>query len=58
VSFLAEKGARLDAADANGRTALDFALGRGTPGRPGAVRSETAALLQELLLNWEVSIIY
>ncbi len=54
VKFLAENGARLDAKDRNGATALDIALGKtGVTGRVGVSASEahpeTAALLQSLI---------
>jgi ankyrin repeat protein len=51
VELLVMNGAKLDAADKQGRTPLDFALGKGGPGRAGAVavpRSGTAALLRKL----------
>ena len=57
VSFLAERGAKLDVKDRQGRTPLDVALGvggvagRGAGGRgaPPAVRESTVALLRQLI---------
>jgi len=52
VQALYERGARLDAEDADGLTPLDTALGRaggfGFAGNVGVVRESTAALLREL----------
>jgi hypothetical protein len=50
VGYLVEKGARIDLADASGRTAYDTATGGGQRGRgdTDAGKSETAALLLEL----------
>jgi len=57
VSYLAERGARLDVKDRQGRTPLDLALGggdaaggRGARGRgPAGPRESTAALLRQLM---------
>jgi ankyrin repeat protein len=57
VSYLAERGARLDIKDRQGRTPLDIALGagdavggRGARGRgPSGPRESTAALLRQLM---------
>ncbi len=52
VSYLAERGVRLDTLDRRGRTPLDVALGVGGSGRGGAsaqVRQSTADLLRELM---------
>jgi ankyrin repeat protein len=52
VALLAENGAKLDAADKQGRTPLDMALGKGGPGRAGAAavpRQTTATLLRRLM---------
>jgi ankyrin repeat protein len=49
VELLAMNGAKIDATDKQGRTALDMALGKGGPGRAGAAaatRPSTAALLR------------
>lgn len=49
VAYLLERGARADRTDAQGRTPLDVALGRGGRGRGGAspvVRAEAAELLR------------
>jgi ankyrin repeat protein len=50
VRFLVEQGARIDLADAGGRTPYDLALGGGSRGRgdSDAGQSQTAALLREL----------
>jgi hypothetical protein len=51
VAFLVENGARIDARDAEGRTALDAALGRAGGHERGSsvkVFESTAALLQKL----------
>jgi ankyrin repeat protein len=49
VSFLAENGAALDAKDARGRTALDYAKGNSGGGRgQGTANPETVALLEKL----------
>lgn len=50
VRFLVDQGARIDIADANGRTAYDTAIGGGRRGRGDSDegQSETAALLLEL----------
>jgi ankyrin repeat protein len=53
VSYLAERGVRLDTLDRRGRTPLDIALGVGPPGRTGTpppVRESTAELLRGLML--------
>ena len=50
VELLVRSGAKLDATDKQGRTPVDFALGKGGPGRAGAVatpRPATAALLRK-----------
>jgi len=52
VKYLAERGADLQAKDANGRTALDLAKGVGVPGIKQAQSEgfpETAALLESLM---------
>ena len=52
VSYLAERGVRLDTLDRRGRTALDVALGVGGGGRGGApprVHKTTADLLRQLM---------
>ncbi len=52
VTYLAERGARLDTQDRRGRTPLDVALGLGGGGRGGApppVRKSTAELLRRLM---------
>lgn len=52
VTYLAERGVRLDTLDRRGRTPLDVALGVGPPGRTGTpppVRESTAALLRGLM---------
>ncbi len=52
VKFLAERGADLEAKDANGRTALDLARGVGVAGVRQASRDpfpETVALLEALM---------
>ena len=52
VRLLAEHGANLFIKDKQGRTALDFAMGGGGRGRAGAapaVRTETAALIRQLM---------
>ena len=52
VKYLAERGADLQAKDANGRTALDLAKGIGVPGIKQAQSEgfpETAALLESLM---------
>jgi uncharacterized protein len=52
VSYLAERGVRLDTLDRRGRTALDVALGVGGGGRGGApprVHKTTAELLRQLM---------
>ena len=52
VAFLAERGARLDLKDRQGRTPLDVALGvggRGRGGAPAVVRENTVALLRRLM---------
>jgi uncharacterized protein len=52
VSYLAERGVRLDTLDRRGRTPLDVALGVGPVGRSGApppVRESTADLLRGLM---------
>lgn len=52
VSYLAERGVRLDTLDRRGRTALDVALGVGGGGRGGApprVNKTTAQLLRQLM---------
>jgi ankyrin repeat protein len=51
VKLLAAKGADLAAADADGVTALDAAMGklRGRGRGPGEVHEQTAKLLQELI---------
>ena len=51
VELLVMNGANLDAADKQGRTPLDMALGKGGPGRAGQAatpRPATAALLRKL----------
>lgn len=50
VSFLVEQGARIDLADANGRTPYDLAVGGGSRGRGDSNegQSETARLLLDL----------
>ena len=51
VELLVKNGANLDAADKQGRTPLDMALGKGGPGRAGQAatpRPATAALLRKL----------
>ena len=50
VELLARSGSKLDAADKQGRTPVDFAMGKGGPARAGAVatpRPGTAALLRK-----------
>jgi ankyrin repeat protein len=52
VSYLAERGVRLDTLDRRGRTPLDVALGVGPAGRTGApppVHESTATLLRGLM---------
>src|SRR5204862_2110810 len=52
VKFLAERGADLQAKDANGRTPLDLAKGIGVPGvrqAAGEPFPETVALLESLM---------
>ena len=53
IAALAERGANLDAADSNGFTALDTALGLaggfGFSGQEGVVREDTAAVLRSLM---------
>jgi uncharacterized protein len=56
IEYVAEKGARLDRRDRQGRTALDFALGAGGRrgggggrGRGGIPNEKTAALLRDLM---------
>jgi ankyrin repeat protein len=52
VSFLAERGARLDTLDRRGRTPLEVALGIGPVGRGGTpppVHESTADLLRGLM---------
>ena len=52
MKFLAERGADLQAKDANGRTALDLAKGIGVPGVKQAASDgfpETVALLESLM---------
>ena len=52
VKFLAENGADLDAKDARGRTALDYAKGNGGAGGRGQAATgnkEAAALLEKLI---------
>jgi ankyrin repeat protein len=52
VKMLVAHGAKLDAKDKNGRTAVDFAMGVGLRGRAGGpiqVREHTAALLRQLM---------
>jgi ankyrin repeat protein len=52
VELLAKNGAKLDATDRQGRTALDMASGKGGPGRAGAAaqpRPSTIALLRRLM---------
>jgi ankyrin repeat protein len=52
VTYLAERGVRLDTLDRRGRTPLDVALGVGPKGRAGApppVRESTADLLRGLM---------
>jgi len=51
VSYLAERGVRLDTKDRRGRTPLDVALGVGGGGRggPPPVRKSTAELLRNLM---------
>jgi ankyrin repeat protein len=54
VKFLSERGADLQARDANGRTALDLARGVGVPGVRQAGREpfpETVALLEKLMAD-------
>ena len=55
IQYVAEKGARLDKKDKQGRTPLDIANGTGGGGRGGARGSRgnesTAALLRELMAN-------
>jgi ankyrin repeat protein len=54
VQYLAEQGADITAADNNGMTPLDFAMGRVSAsgrGGGGEARPETAALLQTLMLD-------
>jgi hypothetical protein len=55
VRMLADNGARLDARDAQGRGALDYALGRaGGQGRGGqgvVVNEKTGRLLEELMAS-------
>ena len=50
IMFLVENGVPLEAADAGGRTALDFAKGNSGGGRQ-APHAETAALLEELMAD-------
>ena len=52
VQLLADRGARLDVADKQGRTPLDAALGvggRGRAGGPAPVHENTAALIRRLM---------
>jgi ankyrin repeat protein len=52
VKLLADKGARLDAKDKQGRTPIDYAQGSGLRGRAGGpvdVREQTVALLRQLI---------
>jgi ankyrin repeat protein len=57
ITYVAEKGAKLDKKDKQGRTPLDIALGAGGGGRGGAggrggggrVNESTAALLRDLI---------
>ena len=51
MKFLADSGARLDIADARGKTALDAALGTASgSGRTSTdAQPQTAALLRELM---------
>jgi ankyrin repeat protein len=54
VRLLAERGAKLDAKDKQGRTPLDVAMGvggggRGRGGAPPPARAEMAALLRQLM---------
>jgi uncharacterized protein len=56
IEYVAERGARLDRRDKQGRTALDFALGAGGRrgggggrGRGGVPNEKTAALLRDLM---------
>lgn len=55
IQYVAEKGARLDKKDKQGRTPLDIANGAGGGGRGGARggrgNESTAALLRELMAN-------
>jgi ankyrin repeat protein len=54
IQYAAEKGARLDKKDKQGRTPLDIANGAGGGGRGGAHargNESTAALLRELMAN-------
>jgi len=55
IQYVAEKGARLDKKDKQGRTPLDIANGAGGVGRGGARggrgNESTAALLRELMAN-------
>ncbi len=60
VTFLVERGARLDVKDTFGRTALDVALGvpggrgrGGQPPAPGPVFNSTVALLKQLMSGAE-----
>jgi ankyrin repeat protein len=52
IKFLVARGARLDAQDSNGFTALDVALGKaggfGFSGKEGVVRESTAELIRSL----------
>jgi ankyrin repeat protein len=54
VQLLADRGARLDVADKQGRTPLDAALGvggRGRAGGPAPVHESTAALIRRLIAS-------
>jgi len=60
VKFLAERGAKLDMKNKQGRTPLDLALGvggggRGGPAGPAGARESTAVLLKQLLAAREAA---